>query len=89
MARRLQYDDPFSVTTCTHILESPLDQADICSAILYLENNTTVPLTATAMEAYEEFDKIITRIMLQAKKNAGNCLWEEYRSHLTWHTTSI
>ena len=38
------------------ILESLLDQTDICSAILHLENDATVPLIADVMESYEEYN---------------------------------
>lgn len=33
------------------------------------------------MEAYEEFDKTITQIMLHAEKNVGSYLWGGYHFH--------
>ena len=57
-----------------------LDEADICKRIMQLEEDVTVPLTNTAMESYEEFEKAITRIMLLAEKMRKNYLWGEYHS---------
>lgn len=68
VARRLQCNDPRSVSKYIQILESMLQKSDICSAILKLEYDTTVPLTNDAMEAYEGFDKTITRNMIHAEK---------------------
>lgn len=68
VARRIQCDDPISVSQYIQILEKMLDKANICSAILKLENDATVPWTDDIVEAYEEFDRIITRIMIHGEK---------------------
>ena len=68
IARRLQCDDPRSVAKYIQIIEQLLHKADICSGIMQLEEEATVPLTNAAVEAYEAFDKAITRIMLLAEK---------------------
>ena len=49
-----------------------LNEADVRRGIMQLEGDATVPLTNAAMEAYEEFDKAITRIMLLAEKKCRN-----------------
>ena len=53
IARRLQCDDPRSVAKYIQIIEQLLHKADICSGIMQLEEEATVPLTNAAMEAYE------------------------------------
>lgn len=53
-----------------------MNKADICGVILKLENDATVPLTHEALEAYDEFDKTITKIMIHAAKKCRKLFME-------------
>ena len=66
VTRHPQCNNPRSVSKYIQIIESMLDKADTSSAIMKLEDNDTVPITDDAMEAYKEFDKTITIMMVNA-----------------------
>ena len=89
VARRLQCDDPRSVARYIKILESMLDEADILSTIITLENNASVPLPDNNMQSYEVFDNTITRCMLHAEKSAGIYIWVKYHFRQGWSYSSI
>ena len=68
VVRRLRCDYPRLVARYIQIPESMLDEADIFSIIITLENNASVPLLDNDMQSYDVFDKTMTRIMLHAEK---------------------
>ena len=59
-----------------------LAAANIAQQVIALELSVKIPMTTQDMDKYETLDKCITKCMLKAEKNAGNCTWVVFPSLL-------